>query len=91
MAYQYNRHQPGGPIFTAEDLVRMATSEAAAILDWGAALGSIEPGKLADLMVIDSTNRYYHQALINATERDVIMVMVGGTICCRPPRPPAHR
>ncbi len=85
VAYEYNRNQPGGSIFSAEDLVRMVTSEAAAILDWSAALGSIEPGKLADLMVIDSTNRYYHQALIDATERDVILVMVGGTICAGRP------
>ena len=85
VAYQYNRNQSGGSIFSAEDLVRMVTSEAAAILDWSTALGSIEPGKLADLMVIDSTNRYYHQALIDATERDVILVMVGGTICAGRP------
>ena len=81
VAYQYNRNQATGAIFTAEELVRMVTSDAAAILDWGTALGSIEPGKLADMMVIDSTSRNYHQALINATERDVILVMVGGAVC----------
>jgi hypothetical protein len=85
VAAVYDRHQPTGATFSAEQLVRMVTSDAAAILDWGDALGSIEPGKLADLMVVDSTSRYYHQALIDATERDVIMVMVGGTVCAGRP------
>jgi hypothetical protein len=85
VAYQYSRHQPGGSVFTCQELVRMVTCDAATILDWDAALGSIEAGKLADLMAIDSTSPRYYQALVNATERDVILVMVGGTVCAGRP------
>ncbi|MGN6380799.1 MAG: amidohydrolase family protein [Gaiellales bacterium] len=85
VAYEYSRNQPGGHVFSAEELVRIVTSDAAGIVDWGSALGSLEEGKLADLMVLDGTSHYYHQALIDATERDVILVMVGGTVCAGRP------
>jgi cytosine/adenosine deaminase-related metal-dependent hydrolase len=85
VAYQYSRHQPGGPVFTCQELVGMVTRDAATILDWDAALGSIEAGKLADLVAIDSASPRYYQALVNATERDVILVMIGGTVCAGRP------
>ena len=39
------------------DIIAMATRTAAKILGWGSVLGTIEPGKLADLIVVDGTSR----------------------------------
>lgn len=71
-------HQPGAAIFSDADLVRMATIGAATLLDWHDTLGSLEPGKRADLIAIKSTASRYHQALVEATERDITLTMIGG-------------
>ncbi|MET0657684.1 MAG: amidohydrolase family protein, partial [Steroidobacteraceae bacterium] len=41
--------------FSARDIAAMATRDAARILKWDKALGTIEAGKRADLLVIDGT------------------------------------
>jgi 5-methylthioadenosine/S-adenosylhomocysteine deaminase len=78
VAYTVAKHDPAGQLFTTADMVRMATSGAAALLDWQDTLGSLEPGKRADLVAITGTTSHYNQALIDATERDVILTMIGG-------------
>ncbi|XXF77942.1 amidohydrolase family protein [Myxococcaceae bacterium GXIMD 01537] len=60
------------------DLVAMATRDAAAILKWDGALGSLEPGKRADLLVLEGTSADPYAALINAREDAVRLVMIGG-------------
>ena len=52
VAWLYSQHMLDG-LFSARDLVAMATRDAAAILKWHKALGTLEPGKRADLVVID--------------------------------------
>jgi cytosine/adenosine deaminase-related metal-dependent hydrolase len=42
-----------GGVFTDAEIVAMATSVGAAILGWDSVLGSLEPTKRADLIVID--------------------------------------
>jgi imidazolonepropionase-like amidohydrolase len=84
-AYAVGRHAPGGQIFSAEDLVRMVTCDAARILDWQDRLGSLEVGKRADLIAIGSAPTHYYQALVNATERDIILVMIAGVACAGRP------
>jgi 5-methylthioadenosine/S-adenosylhomocysteine deaminase len=84
-AYAVGQHAPGGQIFSAQDLVRMVTCDAARILDWQDSLGSLEAGKRADLIAIDSTPVHYHQALVNATERNIILVMIAGVACAGRP------
>ena len=54
VAWLYSQHMLDG-LFSARDLVAMATRDAAAILKWDTALGTLEPGKRADLVVIDGT------------------------------------
>src|SRR5439155_1506099 len=51
-AYAVGRHAPDGQIFSAQDLVRMVTCDAARILDWQDSVGSLEAGKRADLIAI---------------------------------------
>ncbi len=65
-------------LFSARDLVAMATRDAAAILKWDQAIGSIEPGKRADLVVISGKAGDPYEALIKAKETSIRMVMING-------------
>jgi hypothetical protein len=68
-----------GSVFSAKDLLAMATRDAAAILGWSAILGSLEPGKRADLIAVSSTSKEDpYDALIHAKESDVDLVVIGG-------------
>jgi hypothetical protein len=62
----------------ARDLVAMATRDAAAILGWDKALGTLEPGKRADLVVLAGTGGDPYDALVHADEADVRLVMIDG-------------
>jgi cytosine/adenosine deaminase-related metal-dependent hydrolase len=67
-------------------LIEMVTINPAMTLRWDDHVGSIEPGKVADLLVVTpSRSQPAHgippspyRTLIDATERDVQLVMVGG-------------
>jgi cytosine/adenosine deaminase-related metal-dependent hydrolase len=71
-------------------LVEMVTSNPARTLRWTQNLGSIEPGKLADLLVITEHNhpsaedlpKTPYRSLIDATEEDVRLVLVDGNPLC---------
>jgi hypothetical protein len=76
---------PGGPIFTDQELVAMATSTAARMLGWDSAIGSIEAGKRADLIAVSGTTADPYSGLIAATERDLVLVMIGGIAACGQP------
>ena len=85
---QAMRHGPGA--LTARDAVWMATREGARAIGQEAELGSIEPGKLADVIVV-RTDRL-HQApaadpystLVYASRAsDVRATIVGGTVVWR--------
>lgn len=67
-----------GSVFTNEELARMVTSNAAKILKWNHALGSIEVGKKADLLILDSNDSDVYEALINATEKLTMATIIGG-------------
>jgi cytosine/adenosine deaminase-related metal-dependent hydrolase len=64
--------------FSARDIVAMATRDAARILKWEKAVGTIEGGKRADLIVIDGTAADPYDALIRAKETDLRLVMING-------------
>ena len=68
-----------GATLTALDLVRMVTTAPAAMLGWQDHIGSLEPGKRADLIVLDGQTGDPYQQLIDATEADLHLVMVNGT------------
>jgi cytosine/adenosine deaminase-related metal-dependent hydrolase len=64
---------------TDQQLVEMVTISPAQILGWQGSLGSIEPGKLADLTVVAGGTGDPYGHLIDATERDIQLVVIGGT------------
>lgn len=74
-------------VFTAWDAVAMATVEAARVLGMEAEIGSLEPGKRADIILIDTerphlTPNHDVYALIaySALPSDVVMTIVDGRI-----------
>ena len=64
---------------TAQQLVEMVTVSPAHILGWQGSLGSIEPGKLADLTVVAGQTEDPYDHLVGATETDIRLVVIGGT------------
>ena len=77
VAWLYSQHMLGG-LFGARDLVAMATRDAAAIIKWHKALGALEPGKRADVVVIDGKQGDPYEALIKAKETSIRLVMING-------------
>jgi cytosine/adenosine deaminase-related metal-dependent hydrolase len=70
---------PGaGAAVAARDLVAMATSTPARLLGWGAALGSLEAPKRADLIVAAGTAGDPYETLLSATEADITLVIING-------------
>jgi len=63
---------------TPRDIVAMTTSNPAKILKWDSQLGSLEPEKQADLLVITDGDDDPHQTLIDSTEEHVELVIING-------------
>jgi imidazolonepropionase-like amidohydrolase len=70
--------QDAGASLTARDLCAAVTRHAAEIASWGKALGSIETNKYADLLVIEGDGDDPYEKLLNATERNVRLVVING-------------
>jgi 5-methylthioadenosine/S-adenosylhomocysteine deaminase len=68
----------GAPDVTGSDLVAMATITPAQMLGWGDHLGTLEVGKKADLIVVDAVTTDPYDALIDATEKTVSLVVING-------------
>jgi hypothetical protein len=64
--------------FGFEDLAKAVTRRAATAAGWQDHIGTIEAGKLADLLVLDARHDDPYENLVRATEREVRLVMVGG-------------
>ena len=77
VAWLHSQHALNGK-FSARDIVAMATRDAARILKWDKAVGTIETGKRADLIVISGTAADPYDALIRADETDLRLVMING-------------
>jgi hypothetical protein len=77
VAWLHSQHTLNG-VFSARDVVAMATSDAARILKWENVLGTLQDGKLADLFIIDGTTGDPYDALIRAKETDIQLVMING-------------
>ena len=67
-----------GNSFRQRDIVAMATREAAAVLGWGDVLGSIQPGKRADLLVVDGEAGDPYAGLLKAGEASIRLVLING-------------
>jgi hypothetical protein len=64
--------------FSDRDLVAMATCDAAKVLGWEGRAGSIENGKIADVIVVDGVASDAYAALLQATEHDIVLSVIGG-------------
>lgn len=67
-----------GNIFSDEELVRMVTINSAKILKWESALGSLEPKKKADLIVLSGKKGDPYRKLIDAKEQNISYVIIDG-------------
>ena len=65
-------------VFTPQEIVAMATINGARIAKWDDHLGSIEPGKRADLVAINGRQGDDFMRLIAARESSVTMVVIDG-------------
>jgi|CXWL01.1.fsa_nt_gi hypothetical protein len=70
--------QAAGTPLTPFALVDALTRRAAENVGWGAALGTLEAGKYADLLVLDTVKDDPYENLLHATERHVRLVVVAG-------------
>ncbi|MFW6096828.1 MAG: amidohydrolase family protein [Chloroflexota bacterium] len=65
-------------LFSPEELVAMVTRNAAQILKWDQALGTIEPGKRADFVCVNGKQGDDYLRLIEARETTITLVLVDG-------------
>ncbi|MDF2741300.1 MAG: amidohydrolase family protein [Actinomycetia bacterium] len=79
VAELWNQEQPAA-VFTDEELVRLVTANPGQALSgvWPHPVGRLEPGALGDLVVVASRHPDPYRNLIQATETDVRLVVVGG-------------
>jgi len=76
VAQLYSREHDN--LFTDQEIVAMATVNAAEILGWQRDAGTVTANKVADLLVIAGTSGDHYSRLIKATEKDVYLVTIGG-------------
>lgn len=76
IAKRYSEH--AGGIFSDKQIVAMATRNGAKILKWDQAVGSIEANKRADLIVVRARTGDPYRHLIEASESDVVLVVIDG-------------
>ena len=67
-----------GDIFTDYEMVEMVTSGAALATNWHNEVGTIAPGMVADLVVVDNIHTNPYRNLINAVDPDIRLTVVGG-------------
>jgi cytosine/adenosine deaminase-related metal-dependent hydrolase len=78
VAHVYSEHK--GNVFGDDELVRMATATAAEILGWQSRVGTLEPGKRADLVVVaGQDDQHPYAPLFGGDERHVQLVALKGT------------
>jgi 5-methylthioadenosine/S-adenosylhomocysteine deaminase len=67
-----------GGVFSDRELVAMVTRVPASLLGWDGALGTLEPGRYADLLVVRGHAGDPYSALVDARDRDIRLVVVAG-------------
>jgi 5-methylthioadenosine/S-adenosylhomocysteine deaminase len=73
-----NKRLPADVRFSPRQLVETVTVNPARILKWDRAIGSIEPGKRADFLVLDDTAGDPYERLIAARDTSVALVVING-------------
>jgi cytosine/adenosine deaminase-related metal-dependent hydrolase len=71
--------EQGHPI-SAQELVTMVTSGAARVAGLAGKLGSLEVGRVADLVVMARQDDDVHESVCDSTPADVELVMIGGDV-----------
>jgi len=69
-----------GDVLSAQELVEMATINAARVLALEDTIGTIAVGSKADLLVVGGDTSAPYDAILGATPREVRLVMVGGVV-----------
>ena len=64
--------------FSSQEIVAMATQQAANILQWDAILGSVVVGKRADITIVGGVGGDPYDHLIDASETDISLVVING-------------
>ncbi|NJD04707.1 MAG: amidohydrolase family protein [Ruminiclostridium sp.] len=67
-----------GGIFSDREIISMATQNAGGILGWEKAIGTLEPDKRADLLVINGNTADPYESLINSNEKDISLIIING-------------
>lgn len=75
-----------GMAISDRELVDMVTRNAARALRWDDELGSLEPGRRADLLVLSGKLGDPYRRLLEASERSVVLVAVNGVVRYGQPR-----
>ena len=70
--------QESGHLFTNRDLLAMATRNPARALGWTRQLGSLEPDKRADLLVLSGSAGDPYDRIFTATEKSIRLVVING-------------
>jgi hypothetical protein len=78
----WNQAQPA-PVFTDQELAQLVTTNPGHALTglWPQAVGTIQAGALADLIVVRHRHPDPYRNLIQATETDIRLVLIGGRPC----------
>jgi cytosine/adenosine deaminase-related metal-dependent hydrolase len=72
----WNQHNK---VFQDGELVEMTTSTPAEIAGLGNELGTLAPGRQADLLVLKGSNKSASATVLSAGPAEVELVVVGGT------------
>jgi cytosine/adenosine deaminase-related metal-dependent hydrolase len=72
--------EASGAHISAQSLAESVTKVAARSAGWGDKLGTLEPGKYADLLVLDAKVADPYQNLLRANESNIRLVVVAGHI-----------
>ncbi len=82
VAYLVSQHHGDTVMFSNEELVRMVTSNPAAILGWEGVLGSLQAGAKADMLIVNGYLDDPYLKLIDATEKSLLGVIINGVPRC---------
>jgi len=77
VADQFNQKVLGG-LLTDQEMVEMVTVNPAGAVGWTGRAGQLVDGAAADLVVVRKRNNDPYRNLIEATEEDIELVMIGG-------------
>ena len=70
--------EEAGGVFSGREIVAMVDGQRRPYAEVGRRLGSIEPGKRADLLVVDGQTGDPYDRLIDARESSVTLVVIDG-------------